>query len=185
MEIKISTKHILLVLQVLSWIVFIGLCIDAGGILFNAFFTLFLNPENVKNFWEGSAYLSALYQYDRGHFIVIVSIMIIVAILKAIMFYLIIKLFVDKKLKLSNPFSPGLRKFILIQSCLALGIGLFSQYGYEYSMWLTKQGLQAPDLQSLHIAGADVWIFMAIMLFLIVQVVKRGIEIQTENDLTI
>jgi hypothetical protein len=52
-------------------------------------------------------------------------------------------------------------------------------------MWLTKQGVKSADLQSLHIAGADVWLFMAVILFVIVQIVKRGIEIQRENDLTI
>jgi hypothetical protein len=78
-----------------------------------------------------------------------------------------------------------MRRFIVLQSYLALGIGLFSHYGAEYSVWLTKQGVKTADLQSLHIAGADVWLFMAVILFVIVQIVKRGIEIQQENDLTI
>ena len=78
-----------------------------------------------------------------------------------------------------------LRRFILNQSYLALGIGLFSQSGFEYTVWLTTQGLQTADLQSLHIAGADVWLFMAVILFVILQVVKKGIEIQNENDLTV
>ncbi len=52
-------------------------------------------------------------------------------------------------------------------------------------MWLTKQGFEIADLQSLHIGGADVWLFMAVILFVIGQIVKRGIEIQNENDLTI
>src|SRR4051812_43170307 len=105
MEIKITTKHILKVLQILSWIIFIGLCIQAGGIIVNTFITLFINPAGVKNFWEGSDYLSGLYQFDHGYFITITSIAIIVAVLKAIMFYLIVKLFADKKLDMSQPFS--------------------------------------------------------------------------------
>ena len=70
-------------------------------------------------------------------------------------------------------------------SYLALGIGLFSLYGFKYTVWLTSQGVKLADLQALRIAGADVWLFMAIILFVIVQIIKRGIEIQTENDLTI
>ena len=185
MEIKITTNQILKVLQILSWIIFIGLCIEAGGIIVNTFITLFINPLGVENFWEGNEYLSGLYKFDQGHFIVITLIMIIVAVLKAIMFYLIVKLFTEKKLKISQPFSMELRRFIINQSYLALGIGLFSYYGFKYSMWLTKQGVKPADLQSLHIAGADVWLFMAVILFVIVQIVKRGIEIQRENDLTI
>ncbi len=185
MELKITTDQILKVLQILSWIIFIGLCIDAGGIIVNTIITLFINPLGVENFWEGSDYLSSLYKFDRGHFFVITLTMVIAAVLKAIMFYLIIKLFVDKQLNVSQPFSTELRHFILNLTYLSLGIGLFAYYGSNYSLWLTKQGAPAADLQSLHIAGADVWLFMAVILFVIAQIVKRGIEIQNENDLTV
>jgi hypothetical protein len=185
MEIRITTKQILTVLQIFSWIIFIGLCVEAGSTIVNTFITLFINPRGVANFWEGKEYLSSLHQFDEGHFMAITLIMIIVGVLKTIMFYLIIKLFTDKKLKISQPFSLDLRQFIIKQAYLALGIGLFSQYGYEYSKWLTKQGVKQADIQLLHIAGADVWLFMAVILFVIAQIVKRGIEIQKENDLTI
>jgi ABC-type multidrug transport system fused ATPase/permease subunit len=185
MEIKITTKQILKVLQILSWIIFIGLCIEAGGIAVTTTITLFINPAAVKNYWDWSGYLSGLYKTDHGHFIVIAVIMIIVAVLKAIMFYFIVKLFTEKTLNISQPFSSKLRRFILMLSYLALGIGLFSLYGSNYTAWLTGQGVPAADLQTLHIGGADVWLFMAVILFVIVQIVKRGIEIQTENDLTI
>ncbi len=185
MEIKITTNQILKVLQILSWIIFIGLCIEAGGIAVNTIITLFINPLGVENFWEGANYLSSLYTFDQGHFIVITLTMIIAAVLKAIMFYLIVKLFTDKKLNISQPFSLELRRFIFKLTYLALGIGLFSHFGLKYSAWLTKQGLTEANLQSLHIAGADVWLFMAVIFFVIVQIVKRGIEIQSENDLTI
>ncbi|MCW3119680.1 MAG: hypothetical protein JWM28_3762 [Chitinophagaceae bacterium] len=185
MEIKITTNQILKVLQILSWIIFIGLCIEAGAIAVNTLITLFINPLGVENFWEGADYLSSLYKFDHGHFFVITLTMTIVAVLKAIMFYLIVKLFADKKLNISQPFSLELRHFILKLAYLALGIGLFSQFGFKYSAWLTKQSIKTADLQSLHIAGADVWLFMAVILFVIVQIVKRGIEIQNENDLTV
>ncbi|MGL6268156.1 MAG: hypothetical protein ACRC2O_09515 [Chitinophagaceae bacterium] len=185
MDIKITTNQILKVLQILSWIIFLGLCIEAGGILVSTFIHLFIKPSGVENFWEGNEYLSALYSFDKGHYMVITMIMIIVSVFKAIMFYLIVKTFTDKKLKISQPFSPELRRFIILQSYLALGIGLFSLYGFEYSKWLTKKGVQPADLESLHLAGADVWLFMAVILVVIVQIVKRGIEMQKENDLTI
>ena len=185
MEIKITTHQILKVLQILSWVIFIGLCVNAGSIIVNTVITLFINPAGVENFWDGKDYLSSLYQFDHGHFFVITLTMIIVAVLKAIMFYYIVKLFVDKKLNISQPFSIELSRFILLLSYLALGIGLFSHVGFKYSVWLTQQGVQTADLQSLHIGGADVWLFMAVILFVIVQIVKRGIEIQTENELTV
>lgn len=185
MEIRIKTNQILKVLQILSWIIFIGLCVEAGGTAVNTIITLFINPHGVSNFWEGTDYLSNLYVFDRGHFFVITLIMNIVGILKAIMFYISVKLFMNKKLNIAQPFNLELRNFLSNLSFLALGIGLFSSYGYKYSLWLSKQGIQKADLQALHIAGADVWLFMAVILFIIVQIIKRGIEIQNENELTI
>jgi len=185
MEIKITTKQILKVLEILSWIIFIGLCVEAGAIIVNTSITLFINPGGVENFWEGKKYLSSLFAFDRGHFLALTATMIIVAVLKAIMFYLIVKVFTDKKLKISEPFSPELSRFIQNQSYLAVGIGLFSYSGYNFTMWLAEQGVTGADLPSLNLTGADVWLFMAVILIIIVQIVKRGIEIQKENDLTI
>jgi len=185
MEIKITTDQVLKVLQILSWIIFIGLCVEAGGIAVNTFITLFINPSGVGNFWKGADYLSSLHAFDRGNFMVITLIMNIVAVLKAIMFHLIVKLFTEKKLNISQPFSKELRHFILNLSYLALGIGLFSHSGSEYSVWLAQQGSPKADLQALDLAGSDVWLFMAVVLFVIVQIIKRGIEIQKENELTI
>ena len=185
MDIKITNNKVLKVFQILSWIIFIGLCIEAGGTIVNTFIALFINPLGATYYWEGADYLTNLYNHDYGHFFSITFIMTIVAVLKAIMFYFIVELFSEKKLNMLQPFSLDLRRFILKLSYLSLAIGLFSYFGFKYAAWLTKQGLETVNLESLHIAGADVWIFMAVILFVIVQIVKRGIEIQTENDLTI
>ena len=185
MEIKITTNPILKVLQILSWIIFIGLCIEAGGIIVSTFLTLFINPLAVENSWGGSAYLSSLYRVSPEHYVVISITMIIVSVMKAIMFYLIVKLFVDNKLNFSQPFSMELKRFISNLSYLALGIGLFCQSGFKYSVWLTTKGFKTADLQSLHLEGGDVWLFMSVILFVIAQIIKKGIEIQKENDLTI
>lgn len=185
MEIKITTQQILKVLQVLAWILFFGLAVEAGAIIVNTCITLFINPAGVENFWEEAGYLSALHKSDPGRFAVLAIVMSIVAVLKSILFYRIIKLFADKKLSISQPFSAELRRFILLGAYLALGIGLFSLCGGNYAAWLTEQGNGIANLQELHLAGADVWLFMAVILFVIAQVVKRGIEIQRENELTI
>ncbi len=185
MEIKITTSHVLKALQIVSWIIFIGLCLEAGIIAANIIVKLFVNTPGVKYYWQEGDYLSQVYSVDRGNFVVIAVILFIVAVLKAILFYLIVKLFTEKKLRISQPFNEGLRRFIVNAAYLALGIAFFTHYGYKYTSGLVGRGIKVPDLQALHIAGADVWLFMAVVLFVIVQVVKKGIEIQTENDLTI
>ncbi len=185
MEIKISTQQVLNVLKVIAWIIFIGLCIDAGGLIVNSFITLFVNSQAVNNFWIDSEYFSELLSFDRGNFIVIAILMIIVAVLKSIMFYLIVKLFSENQLNFMQPFSVPLRQFIKNLVYLSLAIGIFSFYGMRYTDWLSSKGMSEANLQELNIAGADVWLFMAVILFVIVQIVKRGIEIQTENELTV
>jgi hypothetical protein len=42
-----------------------------------------------------------------------------------------------------------------------------------------------PDIEHLRVGGADVWIFMAVALFVVGQVFKKGTELQTENELTV
>src|SRR5882757_7247865 len=100
---EISTKQILKILLVLSWIIFTGVCIEAGGFIFNAFFTLVLNPVGARHFWQ-EVDLSDLYNYDAGHFFAESMYMVIVAVMRAYLFYLIIKILSEKKLNMSQPF---------------------------------------------------------------------------------
>ena len=183
MEVKIGTKTMLKVLLVLSWIIFIGLCIQVGALLFNTVFSYF-KPIGAKYFWNYLD-LSSLYQFDKGYFLVIAAFMIIVAVMKAIMFYLIIKILHNKELTITQPFKQTVRGFILKVACLSIGIGIFSKWGSGYIEWLHKQGVTFPDTQYLNLDGADVWLFMGIILLVIAYVFKRGIELQEENDLTV
>lgn len=180
---KISTKQVLNLLYVLSWIIFIGVCIEAGGFIVNAFFAL-AKPSVVKYLWH-EVDLSDLFKYDHGYFFTITLVMSIVATMKAWLFYLIIKILHDKKLNMTQPFSKEVGRFIFTIAYVTLLIGLFSWCGVKYVEWLISQGVKMPDIQYLRIGGADVWLFMSITLFVIAQVFKRGIEIQTENELTV
>jgi len=184
MEIKISTETILKILYVIAWILFVGICIQAGGFAFNAFFTMVINPIGAHKFWEGLD-LSSLYAFGSGYFLIETLLMIIVAILKALMFYLIIKILHDKKLNMAQPFNREVGRFLFNLFYLSLGIGIFSQWGANYAEWFVEKGVIMPDIQYLNLGGADVWLFMSMVLFVIAQIFKRGIEIQEENELTV
>ncbi|WP_205755966.1 DUF2975 domain-containing protein [Lacibacter luteus] len=172
------------ILHVLSWIIFIGVCIEAGAILFNIVFSLFINPLWADTF-GGMGDLSELLKYDRGYFFVITFLMLIVALLRSVMFYVIIKIFLDKTLSLSQPFNSAVVRFIQQVAYLALGIGLFSGLAVKYAKWLAQKEVVLPDAESLHVAGADVWLFMGVILLVIAHIITRGIEMQTENELTV
>lgn len=171
-------------LNVISWILFIGICIEAGSIIFGMIFTLILRPAGTENLWI-EVDLRNLYNYNVSHYITLNMLMIVTAVLKALMFYFIVSILHDKKLNLSKPFNELTGKFISKLAYMALGIGLFSYQGAKFAADLLEQGVKIPDVQHLRLAGADVWIFMGVTLLVIAQLFKRGIEMQRENDLTI
>lgn len=184
MELKIGSKQMLFVLRIISWIIFVGLCIEAGGILFNLLFTTFYNPIGATYFWNKLNF-SSLFEYDKGHFIAVTSIMCIISILKAIMFYLILKIIENKKQTMAFPFNNTVRKIIVCIAFLAIGIGLFSNYGVGYTEWLANKNIKMPSITLLKFVGADVWYFMGVILFVIAYVFKKGIELQEESELTV
>lgn len=184
MEIKITSKQILMGLYILAWIIFIGLGIEAGGILFNTFYTLAINAEGAQNLWK-KADLSALYTADQAQFVTISVLMCISAVLKAILFYVIIRTIHNKKIDLSQPFNPAMTRFISLLSWISIGIGIFSLWGSRNTHWMEAKQIAMPDIQLLGFGGADVWFLMGVTLIVIAQIFERGAEIQAENDLTI
>lgn len=181
---EITSKQILKALNILSWIIFIGMLVRTGAYIFNMIFLLTFNPFGGHYFWDG-ADLSGLLVFDRGYFMVIALLMIIVSILKSLMFYWIIKILHDNKLNMEKPFNKEICNFIFKLSYASLAIGFFSGWVAGYSEWLGKKGALMPSLESMHVDGAGAWWFIAIILFVIGHIFKRGIEIQTENDLTV
>jgi len=183
MQITITTKQMLNILYVLAWIIFVGLCVEAGGLLFNAIFTM-VNPAGAKYIWR-EIDLSGLYKFNSGYFLTEMIHIIIVEILKTILLYLVVKILHERKVNLSQPFNKEMGRFIFNLSYLALFIGVFCWWGVKYTAWLAGQGAPMPDIQYLRLDGADVWLFMGVTLYVIAQIFKRGIEIQTENELTV
>lgn len=141
----VKAQYIQKTVYIISWIIFIGVCIEAGGFIFNTFYTLFINPEGAHKFYL-QINLSELYNYDQSRFVSITSLMIIVAIMRAMMFYIIVKIFHDKKLNLAMPFNKTVKNFVLNIAYLALGIALFSFWGEKLSAGLVTEGIKMPDL---------------------------------------
>ena len=179
-----KTDYFLKALHVVSWIIFIGVSIEAGGFIFNAIFTLFLNPAGAGKFWT-EVDISELYIYNQSHYVTLISLMIVAAVLRATMFYTIVKIFYDNKLNLIQPFNETVKRFIVKIAYLALGIGLFSFWGTKFTEGLVKKGVKMPDIQHLRLGGADVCLFMGVALLVIALNFKKGIELQNENDLTV
>ncbi len=181
---SLNSSRVLQVLYVISWIIFIGLGIQAGALITNLAFTLANKPEIVSKLWK-EVDLTALYHFHEGGFVQMLSLIIIVAVLKAILFYVIIKLIHSRQIDFSKPFSFAMERFLLNLGYLSLGIGLFSFWAIRLATNFAKSGVNMPDSSELKIGGPDVWLFMGVIMFVIAFIFKKGIDLQSENDLTV
>ena len=181
-----STDFAFKSVNVVSWIIFIELCVETGVLIVNTIISLFINPMASARFW-GNRNLYELYQFNQSHFVTIVVLLIIVSTLKSILFYLIVNIFHKNKLNLNNPFNEQFGRYIFQLGYLATGIGLFSWWGNNFSNWLKKIGknMLTQTFENIKFEGADVWLFMAIILLIFGMIFKRGIELQSENDLIV
>jgi Protein of unknown function (DUF2975) len=178
---KSRTKQVLLVLHIIAWIIFLGLCVKTGSILYSFFVSLAINAEGAKNLHLGLD-LSDLYRFNTRHYVTIVLYIVFLSGLKAYLFYLVIKIF--QKINFVNPFSTEVSFLISKIGQVALGIGVLTLVAVGYVAWLTKQGVTFPDLQQ-YLGGGGEFLLLGGIIFIIAQVFKRGIEIQSENELTV
>lgn len=178
---KTKAGRIFVVIKVLTWTLFIGLCIKTGAILYSFFVSLFINPMAAKNLHLGLN-LYELMNFNKSYFISIVSLIIIIWGLKAFMFYLITN--ITLKINLEHPFSDEVAKLILWISYVACAIGLLTTLTSSYTEWISKKGVSLNNLYE-YVSGGPEFLFMAGIIFVIAQVFKRGIELQSENQLTI
>lgn len=173
---KTKTQRVLSIMHVAAWIVFVGLCIQAGGML-TSFIVSLINPVAVKHMYM-QLNLSGLDQYDHEAYIVVVTFMVCITAAKAFITYLTIKIFM--KINLANPFSDEVAELVQRISVVAFVTGLFAIVASSYSDWLIKKGISIPFSWS-----AGEILLLAGVVFVIAQVFKRGMELQAENDLTV
>lgn len=172
-----KTKQIFKLMNVVSWVIFIGLCIKAGAIAIVSILSLFANKNATKNLYMGMD-LSSLYDFSVTHFTLTVLLFILITSLKAYIFYVLIKVF--KAIDLKQPFRDEVANLILRISHIALIIGLIGVLAKSYMTWLMSK---VPfDQIDVEISG---YIFMAGVIYIVASLFRRAIDIQSENELTI
>ena len=172
-----KTTFILKAMNIIFWVIFIGLCIKTGAILISFLISLFINSDGAKNLYLGFN-LFDLFTFDKLHYCFIVSFIILLTGLKAYMAYLVVKIFL--KFKFSSPFKTTVTSLISKISYVALGTGILAIISSVYSDWLIKKGIPIS-----HDWGSDEILFFAGVIYIVAQVFKKGEEIQTENELTV
>lgn len=167
-------------LYVIAWLIFVGLSIEAGGLLVNFFFSLY-NPQMVHNLYQ-KLDLSEMYATNRFAFYGIYSLIITNAVLKAVMFYIVIRLM--HTMKLSHPFTRFVSIQILCISYYTLVIGLLSYIARQWTNNLEHRGSITTGLNQF-LDDSQAFIVMGAVIYIIATIFKKGIELQEENDLTV
>ena len=163
-------------MNVLTWITFIGLMIEAGAILVSYAVSI-INPNGLLKMYKGLDYYT-LRQYDFWHYTGIISLKAAILIIEAYTAFLVIK--VLSTIKITNPFTMDVaQRLEKIAYTLMLAWGAIMLYNGQLK-WLSKEvaGLQENKLSSELIIYAG-------LVFVIAQIFKKGVEIQNENELTV
>jgi len=167
-------------LKIVAWIIFVGLCIEAGGLIVNFVFSLY-NPEFVQNLYQ-KLDLSEMYRRSKWAFFGMYSFILIISILKAFLFYVVIKLVT--KINLSKPFNNFVSRQILQISYYTFSIGLLSFLARQTANNLQHHGHTIDKLNQFW-ADSQAFILMAAVIYVIAIIFSKGVEYQEELEETV
>ncbi len=173
---KTRTEQILAVMPILAWVASIGFIIEGGAILIS-YGISWLDPEAAKNLYRGLN-LFNLRQFNFWHYTMSVSFLVALAMMKSWVSYLVIGTLSEFNLK--NPFTRDVAMKLEKISIIAFGTWVVTMLYNAHTGWLMKI---TGELHGNWLSGE--FIFMVGIVFIVSQVFKRGIEIQSENELTV
>lgn len=177
---KWETQPVLMLLTIVIWSIFIGLCIKGGSLLFTSVYSLF-SPSVAKDLYKGLD-LSVFREWHTGYYIVAVSLLIGISASKAYIFFLVIRVFL--KIDLVHPFSKEVSILISNIGKVTVQVGVLTIIAASYFVWLSSKTFHSP-LTSGFLSGSAEYLIMGAVIYAIAMVFKRGVEIQADNDLTV
>ena len=172
---KMKTKNLLKFMHILAWLAFIGLMIKSGSNLFSYFLSL-NDPEVSKNLF-GEIYLYDFYTHSFWQYSFIVGYKFVFYAMEAFVALLIIKLL--KNLKLNDPFNEFVAtKMKQIGWAITFLWIIAMIHNFHMQFTGAKHGL------AMNLISTD-FIFLAFVIFIFTKIVQQGIDLKTENELTI
>lgn len=164
----------------MAWVIFVGLCIEAGALLVNFLFSLF-KPDLVHRLYQTIS-LMEVYEASKLAFFGIYGFMLSISILKAYLFYIVVMLM--HGLDLTKPFNAFVSAQILKIGYCTLSIGLFSFIARQVTENLTHHGFPTDSLNQIWV-DSQAFILMGAVIHIIATIFKKGVDIQNENELTV
>ena len=173
---KTRTEKVLIVMHVVAWLAFVGFMIEASAIL-TSYVVSYFNPAASKHMYK-QLNLDSLMQFSFLHYSMQVFFLFLIPLLNAYIWFLVIK--IASGFDIKNPFTTQVTLKLEKISFLLLGTWIVFLMNAEHSAWLLSE---TGKKYGSEITGDS--IFMAGLVFIISQVFKRGVEIQSEHELTI
>jgi hypothetical protein len=173
---KTRTEQILTVLNILAWVAFVGFLIEAGAILFSYGVSLF-NPEGAKNLYNGLD-LHRLMKFNFWHYTLSVSFRVAILIMKSMVWLLVIKTL--SAVSLTDPFKMEIAQKLESIAYMLFATWVVGMTSAGHMAWLQEI---SGETHGEYVSGE--FIFWAGLVYIISQVFKRGVEIQSENELTV
>lgn len=177
---KWETQPVLMLLTIIIWSIFIGLCIKGGTLLFTSVYSIF-SPSVAKDLYKGLD-LSVIREWHKGYYIVAVSLLIGILASKAYIFFLVIRVFL--KIDLVHPFSKEVSILISKIGKVTVQVGVLIIIAMAYFRWLSSNTSHWPATGGF-LSGSFEFLIMGAVIYAIAMVFKRGVEIQSENELTV
>ncbi len=123
-----------------------------------------------------------MYELSKWAFFGMYSFILLIAILKAVLFYVVIVLVT--KIDLAKPFSSFVAKQISQISYYTFSIGLISYIARQIAKNLMHHGYEIDNLNQFW-EDSQAFILMAAVIYIIATIFSKGVEIQNENELTV
>ncbi len=172
---KTRTAKILDAMKILSWIVFIGLLIQAGTLIFASIY-ISINPGSEISYLKSFDWINNHGDSHAGFYAVWILKFAIICF-EAYSAMVVIK--VLSAINIANPFTISVAKGLERISYLILDIWILTIISKACSALTDNKvsvGTSTDDIS---------FIFLAGIIFVFSQIFKRGIELQSDNELTI
>jgi hypothetical protein len=173
---SIKTETILVGMQVIAWLAVSGYIVQAGAIIIS-FAVSCVNPEGAKNLYMGLN-LFHLRESNFTHYVILLAFMVVLLLMKSSVWFLVTTTL--RKITIRDPFKIETASTLEKMSYVLFIAWIVSVSGNIYTTWLLKI---TGDVYK--IGPAEEFIFMAGIIYIISQIFKRGVEIQSENELTV
>lgn len=167
-------------LYAVAWLIFVGLSIEAGGLIINFIYSLY-KPVVVQNLYQKLDLMPVL-DKSKWLFFGIYGFILSISLLKTILFYIIIVLM--HKMDMKKPFSTFVSKQILKVSYLTLSIGIIGYLAKKITSSVNHYGFSTDHLDQFWV-DSQAFILMGAVVYIIAVIFKKGVDIQNENDLTV